>query len=645
MKIKRSLLFVILMSLISQSVYSQKYSTKSKSAIEHYQKATTFLQVRDYVRTFEELKESLGADKKFIEAWLLTAEAYHEMHEYEKEAEAFERAISINDTFFPRAYLSLAGAYILTGEYQKAIDRMNSFQKFEKESFKYAKLIDLRTKKCEFALKLKANPVEFSPKNVGSNVNSKYDEYLPAISLDEQNLIITRRYPTDTSNFRKTVTEDFFISKRNADKTWGLAENIGPPINTSGNEGAQTLSVDGSFFIFTKCTCPDGIDRCCDLYISRKGGDQWSAPTSLGSVVNSSDWDSQPTFSSDGKTLIFVSSREGGKGKRDLWITEWREDGSWTIPVNLGDSINTDGEEISPCLHPDNKTLYFTSDGHWGMGGLDIFVARKNEEGKWTKPVNLGYPINTHRDESSLIVTPSGEIAFFASDKLQGVGGYDIYEFLLPEIYRPSKVNYLKGIIYDAVTKKKISANFELIELITAQTVVKSISDQITGSFLVAIPGNKNYALNVSKPGYLFHSESFLLRDSSDNMNPYTKEIYLQPIEKGKKFVLKNIFFEYAKYDIKPESFGELNKLYDFMVKNQDLKIEIGGHTDKIGTEEYNFDLSKNRAKSVCEYLIKKGIMANRLAYKGYGYSQPIASNENETGRAQNRRTEIKILE
>ena len=364
----------------------------------------------------------------------------------------------------------------------------------------------------------------------------------------------------------------------------------------------------------------------------------------MGIRVNSSAWDSQPSISSDGKTLYFASSRSGGKGNMDIWKSTRDDNGIWTAPVNLGDSINTGRDEQSPFIHPDGKTLYFCSSGHPGMGSYDIFYSRMDDNGNWSTATNIGYPINSSDADGFLFVNAIGNKAYFSSEKFGGKGGLDIYSFDLYEAARPTAVTYMKGTVYDSKTKKRLQAKFELVDLSNSKTVAQSESDPLTGEFLVSLPSDRNYALNVSRDGYLFYSENFELKGDHSQLKPFMKDVYLQPIEAGSIVILKNIFFDFDKFDLKPESLIELNRLLDLLKKNPALKIEIGGHTDNKGTAEYNQKLSESRSRSVFDFLVNKGIDKSRLSYKGYGLTKPIDTNDTDEGRANNRRTEFKVV-
>ena len=375
----------------------------------------------------------------------------------------------------------------------------------------------------------------------------------------------------------------------------------------------------------------------------RKKDGEWTEPININSPVNTSAWEAQPSISSDGKTLYFVSNREGGNGQKDLWMSNLQSDGNWTKPINLGDKINSAGEEQSPFIHPDNKTLYFASNGLTGMGGFDLFKTIRNEDGSWSEPVNLGYPINTTFDEIGLIVNAEGNRAFYSSDRLSNKGR-DIFEFELYQEARPNPVSYIKGKVFDARSKKMLKANFELISLETNEIIMQAESDKKTGEFIVCIPTDSDYALNVSKDGYMFYSDNFELKGVHEITDPYLKDIALNPIKLGEKIILRNIFFATDSFTLEAKSKVELSKLVEFLSNNPNLKIELSRQTVNVDTSEYNLQLSENRAKSVYYYLIENQIQKERLSFKGYGESQPINSNEIEAGRSENRRTEIKIL-
>ncbi|MFQ3580042.1 MAG: OmpA family protein, partial [Bacteroidales bacterium] len=431
-------------------------------------------------------------------------------------------------------------------------------------------------------------------------------------------------------------------AQQSAAAEWQPRFNIGTPINTAGNEGAQTITADGRHLFFTACNRPDGKGQC-DIYYSYKKGDTWTLPKNLGNPVNTQYWESQPSVSADGRSLFFVSNRPGNLGNTDIYVTHLSDDGKWSPPKNLGKVINTEGSENSPFIHNDGTTLYFASNGHVGMGGMDLFRSTwQNNE--WTTPQNLGYPINTWKDETGLIINAKGDVAIFASEREDTFGGIDLYQFELPQSIRPLQVLYLKGIITDSITKQPLAAQIELFDVETSNLIIRSFSDPVTGNFLFTLTVGKEYALNVAKQGYLFYSENFKIKKNDTTLDTY-KTITLQPIQVGKSVILKNIFFDTDSFNLKPASKVELDKLTDFLIKNPTIKIEIGGHTDNTGNKQKNIELSQLRAKSVYNYLVENKITANRLFFKGYGDSKPVVPNTSETNKAKNRRTEFMIIE
>ena len=404
----------------------------------------------------------------------------------------------------------------------------------------------------------------------------------------------------------------------------------------------MNLSVDGRKMYFTGCNWTGGFGSC-DIYVSFKEGEEWEAPSNLGPLVNSQWWDSQPFISANGKQLLFSSRRAGGKGNTDIWMSIRRKDGKWSQPINLGDSINTGGSEMAPFLHPDGKTLYFSSDSHHGLGGYDLFYSRKDKTGRWSKAKNLGYPLNTKANEINMVVDLHGQDLWLSSDREGGEGATDIYQMDTYGEMSPQKVSFVKGKVLDEKSGKPIQAFVELSNLKTGLNEDSTFSDRANGEFLMVLQPGGNYAFNISCDGYMLYSENYNLVEKTDP-KPVDKLFYLSPINVGKRITLQNVYFELDSDKLNPSSFVELDKLYRLLSGNPSMKIRIEGHTDSTGTDEHNITLSENRAKSVVNYLIGKGIVPGRLDWKGYGSTMPVGSNETESGRAKNRRTEIVIL-
>ncbi|MBU0764296.1 MAG: OmpA family protein [Bacteroidetes bacterium] len=633
----------------SFTCYAQpEFSTKSKKAVALFQEAEKAYNLLEYDNALSLLDQAIAKDKNFIEAYLLQAQMYNELHKFEQETERYNRVLEINQDFSPRVWSLKGQACLRTGQYEVAKKLFEKYLNEPSLSDKLRQVTKKRIESADFGIYSMEHPVPFKPVNLGKNINSYLNEYWPSLTADEQTMVITREIPKpgispDAPVSQLTHQEDLYVSYWENGE-WSRTYNIGPEINTEQyNEGTQAFSVDGQYLFYTVCNKPGDYGRC-DIYYSRKIDDKWTLPENIGPPVSTSAWESHPSFSSDGKTLYFTSNRAGGRGEMDIWTVVLQEDGSWSKPVNLGDSINTPGFEMSPFIHPDNQTLYFASDGHTGMGGMDIYYSRKNTDGTWSKPVNMGYPINTWADEHGLIVNAGGNLAYFASDRF-GEKRRDIFQFELYENARPVKVTYVKGRIYDARTMKGLEADIELTELEADTLVAEANSDEANGKYLVCLPSERNYAFNIFKKGYMFHSENFSLKNLEDTLSPYIMDFGLHPIDDKGTIILKNVFFETDSYELKPESKTELNKLVRFLDENPGIRGEIGGHTDSVGTKKYNDELSLNRAKAVYDFVVSGQVDPARLTYKGYGFSKPIATNATPEGRAQNRRTEFRIVE
>jgi len=622
------LIVILLLTFSSEALSQKKYYSKSKKAIKYFESALYQYRLKYFDKAKQDLTKALSADKKFLDVYILLGEIANEENQKEKAIEYYQQAISIDKDYNSLMYLRKADLEKETGMYQKAKTDYQKFLSYGKLLKEYKSYVEKKIKQCSYAFELKKHPVEFNPENLGSAINTSISEYWPSLTADDSTLTFT------TSNRKTNSQEDLFFSIRKGGK-WQNAIKIGSPINTPRSEGAQSISADGKTMVFTACLRPDGYGSC-DLYISKKKGNKWSTPVNMGPPINGKYKESQPSLSSDGKKVYFASNRPDGKGKFDIWKSSFVSN-KWSEPVNLGDSINTTEDELAPFIHYDGQTIYFSSEGHLGMGGSDLFISRIKDDGNWSSAKNLGYPVNTHFNEESLIVTANGHLGLFSSNMQGGFGQKDIYQFELSPGIKPKKTIFIKGLVYNAKTSIPLPAKIEITS-VTNNISVNTESDEITGEFLSCLPPQKNYAFHVEKKGYMIFSESFSLPDS----NIFIK-IPLQPIEIGVTAILKNIFFEYDSYKLKEESFPEINKLKDFVINNE-LTVEIQGHTDNHGTATYNQKLSTNRAKTVYEYLIKSGVKKEKLKYKGYGFTFPIANNNTDEGRAKNRRTEFKIL-
>jgi len=628
---------LVLLCVLPIFCFGQKQTfSPIKPAQKSYNLANQHLSYRLYDKAISELNQAVKLDKNFTAAYQQLGDIYRMTKNYSKALINYNQVLELDAEFLPLTHFGIGECELNTGNYTNAIKFFNKYLTYPGLSPESKQKTEKYIADCIFSLEAIKHPVSFEPVNIGPGINSKEDEYLPVITADEKMIIFTRQ---------TNRNEDFFKSIKR-DSIWLPAEYLSKDINTMNfNEGAQCISPDGNYLFFTGCNRPDGLGRC-DIYISKWEGNAWSKPYNIGAPVNTPGWESQPSVSADGRTLYFVSTRKGGFGGYDLWKSDLHSNGTWGIPVNLGPEINTPYDEQSPFIHPDDETLYFSSNGWPGMGNKDLFMSRKNVKDGiqigWQQVQNLGYPINTFGEESGLSISSNGKLGFFSSNQTAGYGGLDIYSFELPEAIRPNLVTYVKGLIFDKYTKEILDAKVEIINLMDGKTIFDDLSNPETGEFLATLTVGKSFGLNISKNGYLFYSQNFT-PDLNLVNKPFILEIPLKKIEIGGLVIMNNIFFESGKFNLLPESKIELQQLIRFMNENPSVSIEIGGHTDDIGDEKSNMELSNERARTVYNYLLSKHIPASKISYKGYGESIPLIDNSTEENRKNNRRTEFKI--
>jgi outer membrane protein OmpA-like peptidoglycan-associated protein/tetratricopeptide (TPR) repeat protein len=634
----KNLFVLLLLCFFSGSVLAQYDPTKvGKKASQLYVRAMQLANDEHFKESIEMLKQAISIEPAYEDAYLSIAGMYGEMKNYPLSIENYEKAKAIDSTYFVDYSLPYSINLAGMGQFDKALDAVNAFLNIHNLNEASRKAGEYRKKCYQFALDYAAThpgyrDYKFEPRNLGDSINTAVSEYYPTISLDGNTLIFTRRV--------NNMNEDFYESKRSGDN-WSKANSLPGNINTNQNEAAQSVSLDGQILIFNGCNFPEGMGSC-DLYISYLTPQGWSSPENLGDSVNTEFWESAPSLSPDKRDLYFASNRPGGYGGSDIYVSHRLPNGRWSAAQNLGPQVNTAGDEGTPFIHFDNQSLYFNSSGHPGYGSNDLFVSRKKPDGTWNTPENLGYPINTIEDEGSLVVAADGTTAYYASDRADSRGGLDIYTFQLRSDIRPARTLWVKGKVFDEKTKKGLPSSVELTDLSTRALLTKVQTDE-TGNYLITLPVGKDYAFEVSRRGYLFYSENFPLSQKQAD-STYNIDIPLEPIEAGATIVLKNIFFDVNRYDLKPESQVELDKLVQFMRENPSLVVQISGHTDNTGKPADNMSLSENRARAVVSYLTAKGIEAKRLQSKGWGDTKPIADNRTEQGRARNRRTEMRLV-
>ncbi|MCS7297279.1 MAG: OmpA family protein [Bacteroidia bacterium] len=619
----------------------------SRKAYDLYLQAIRLVQMRQEERALLLLQEVLSLEPRYEEALILMGKIQIAQKDYSN-AKTTGRSLmnlpSATPTAVAWGLYFLGKGYMAEMAYDSAASLWQRFifaakgqlpRSLQEEG---ARLLS----QSKSAAELMRHPVPFAPRNLGPSVNSASEEYLPSLTADGRRLFFTSRRPKlgHRPNPLSGPDEDLYWSEKSPDtEEWLPAQLMPPPITSSQNEGAAFFSADGQWVFITMCDRPDGYGSC-DLYFSELKGLSWSDPKNLGSEVNSPFWESHPSLTHDRKRLYFASGRPGGMGGSDIWYTEWKE-GKWQKAVNLGPPINTPGDEYSPTIAADGRTLYFASDYHPGMGGQDLFITYLTDTG-WTQPRNLGYPLNTPQDEQTLCVDARGLIAYIALNRSEGFGKEDIYEFRMwPEIRPQQRATYVRGKVVDSQSQAPLVAFVAVVDVETQDTIRSLHSNEATGEFLISLPLGRRYGLFARRSGYLFYSGHF---DLAQGDTAYELLIPLQKLQKGSRLVLRNIFFDFDKAELKPESEVELQEVLYLLRENPHWKIEIEGHTDSIGLPTYNQNLSQRRAEAVRRYLIDHGIPPTRISARGYGATRPIADNRTEEGRALNRRTELLFL-
>lgn len=630
------LLIWLLIVSCSTSKNANGQQSVSKKAQSLFNEGLKFQSYGEYEQAINLFKQSIKKAPKFLNAYDALANTYQKDNQLINSKNTYLKLLSLKSDHFFGLY-ELGNIYFDLGNLDSSEFYYRRFLRINSSNDKYAQNAQLNLRNINFSRDAFKNPVNVNPVNMGSSINSENQEYSPAFAIDEKTIYITKRMGNLSDN---RPNEDLYFAELN-DESWDKVKDIGPPINTIENEGAFSISSDGNYIFFTSCSRNGGKGQC-DIWLTSKKNNRWDEPKNLQSPINTKYWESQPSISSDGRMLYFSSDRPGGYGGTDIWVSEFSNSG-WSAPKNLGPTVNTSKDEQFPFIHSDNRTLYFSSNGHPGLGKSDLYLTRKDVKFNWETPINMGFPINSRGQDWNLVVARDGKTAYFSSDQLKGFGGLDIYTFQLPEKLQAEKVSYLRGYVRDAITKQPLSANVELSP-INGEPTTLTYAKPGTGMFLVPLKTNMKYALTIDKDGYLFYTE-FYNMPAIQRDQPIELFIDLEKIELGNSVVLKNIFFDTDKSDIKDESKQELEKLIDFLSENNSIRIEISGHTDNVGDSKHNMVLSENRAKSVCDFLTNNGIEKSRLTYKGFGDTQPIKQNNTDENRAKNRRTEFKIIQ
>ena len=609
-------------------------SSTNKKALDAYEKGNQFLKERNIEKAFGEFEEAIERDKLFAEPYFQLGRLYEQNRQFGNAILNYEKAVNAQEktSVTEIAAQQVGQLYLRKGEYQKALIFLE--KGIAAVSPSNQKRYRTRIENCKFAIKSISKPLIINPLELPKSVNKFQSQYFPVLTADRETLIYTGNQDSDENLYVASVKGN----------VWTEPISISEKINTKENEGTASISADGRTLVFTSCGGRKGFGSC-DLFISYKQGDNWISPQNLGSNINSGEWESQPSLSADGRTLYFVSDRKGSLGKRDIWMSKLDSINTWTKAINLGNPVNTTEDDLSPFIHANGKTLFFASEGHVGMGGLDLYFT-ENQQNKWKTPENLGYPLNTFEDQVALFVTADAKKAYYSLERDQEdkYRRAKIVEIEVPESLQAKfkATSFLKGIVYDAQTKQKLQADIELISLKNNELMGKISSDAQTGTYTSVLTSGGEYAVFVSKKGYFFKSLNF---DFSDKIGlDKILDIPLEPIKKEAKEILNNIFFDTAKWNLKSESTVELDKLVALLKANPGLPIEISGHTDDVGKDADNLLLSQKRAKSVVDYLAQKGVNILKIKAEGYGKTRPYLPNSSDENRKLNRRIEVKFL-
>lgn len=639
----RPVYLIILLLFLAIQANGQGFSIIDGKAIKLYQEAEELILSRQYEQAIEKYKLAIQREGTFLEAYQKAGQAYLTMGKLE-EAEkiallgkakltgknATPRHVADYGWFFTNLYLT-------QGKFTEAYRQFKEVDPLFEENFRRTSYYRDMSLKIDFLAKELEKSKSIQKEKLDHPLNEYQLQYFPVLTADGEQILFTKR--DGTGNFDK---EDIYTAFVKGDTAWTNPQSIASTINSVYNEGTCTVTADGNILIYTSCDAPDS-NGSCDLYVAYKVNGAWQRPTNMGSKVNSRYWESQPSLSADGRILFFSSNRKGGFGGNDIWYSVRQMDGSWTEAKNLGQPVNTPKDEIAPFMFFNNELLFFASNGHLGFGGMDIFLSRV-EEGEFKEPENLGLPINDQLDQVALFITAQKDYAYY-SERFQEDSGRDrsfIYRFPFPkEIYLGENLTVTEGKVINAKTGEPVSATLSLVSLTNDSTLYQFQSDGKTGDFLMLYPDKAISGLYVEKKGFLpkiYNVE----RDNIKNVKDL--QVALTPVASGEEFVFENVFFDFDKYELKSESLTSLKRLYKFLLENPNVNILISGHTDNIGSLEYNNTLSLQRAKSVQAYLVESGLHPGRVMVEGKGSSQPMVPNTTPENQALNRRITIRIL-
>ena len=639
----RPLVFGIMFFLTLLYAQGQTYSIVDGKAIKLYQEAEQLTISRQYDQAIEKYKAAIAREGSFLEAYVKMSQLYITQGKYPeaektaiagKQRLAGKNATPKNVADFGWVFTNL---YLKQGRFEEALDQFQAMEHLLDESFKRSIYYVEMKGQMDFLAGQLDHPKSIDKQKLKEPLNKFQLQYFPVLTADGEQILFTKRDGTGNND-----KEDIFTAYLEPNGDWTNPISIAQTINSIYNEGTCSVTADGKILIYTSCDAPDS-EGSCDLYIAYKVNGFWQRPTNMGKKVNSSSWDSQPSLSADGRILFFSSNRKGGFGGNDIWYSVMQKDKTWSESKNLGSIVNSPKDEISPFMFFNNEILFYSSNGHQGFGGMDIFLSRV-EKGEFQKPENLGLPINDQLDQVALFITAQKDYAYFTELTTEANANDRslLYRFKFPEeIYLGENLTVTEGKVLNSKTGEPIDATLSLVSLTNDSTLYQFQSDGKTGDFMMLYPDKTISGLYVEKKGYLpkiYNVE----RDKIKNVKDLKVE--LTPVASGEEFVFENVFFEFDKYTLENESLSSLKRLYKFLIENPNVNILITGHTDNIGSSGYNKQLSLLRAKSVQNYLVDQGLHPGRVLTEGKGDTQPMVPNTTASNQALNRRITIKVL-
>lgn len=630
-------------------------------------------QVKDpelhYWKALEQFEKAYKFNPKSAELNFKMGVCYAHSSYKEKCVSYFEEAYKLNPEVHPFMNYYMGFAKQLQYKFDEARKFYEKFEMEYKKADRFSKFVKQRKSECIAGKKIHADPIRAWVDHV-PEVSSEYNDYAPSVTMDGEDMILTSDRPNShTPNEVGKYDDDIYTTTFENGK-WQKPRPIKGPVNTEKDDISNNLSYNGTKMLMNKINSAGNFD----IYETFLKGDSWSEPISFSRNINLRSNDIYASYNFNDKLIYYSKDQDGGTNGYEIMVSgvmnrKNREYGLPTREMTVSSRFN-DGPIY---LHPDGKTMYFASEGHNSIGGYDIFKSEKLKGGGWSKPVNMGYPINTPYDDFFFAATANGKFAYIASNREGGKGGYDIYkvtfwgpekspalatqDYLLASIAKPlqdpelesevkvstsANLTVFKGKTIDALTKKAVEAVIEITDNKSGKVVETFTTNSATGKFLLSLQSGGNYGIAVKADGFLFHSENFDIPAGSA-YNLVNKTIELKNIKIGSKIALRNIFFDTGKSSLRSESNAELDRLVKLMKDVPGLKIELSGHTDNTGSAQGNIKLSQDRAQAVVNYLVSKGIAKNRMTAKGYGSSKPVASNDTADGRQQNRRTEFEI--